>query len=77
MDVIVTPSAEAGKWTLIDLLGRDMGCVAETEIGIFRIKPQGHAVAAMAALTSKTYTSLDNALAAIEGHTRAVCRRRT
>ena len=52
-----------------------MGCVSQTELGIFRIKPQGQAVATMAALTSKTYPSLDIALAAIEEHTRGVYRR--
>jgi hypothetical protein len=75
MDVTVTANAEKGEWPLTDLLGRNMGCVAETEPGVFRIKPQGQAVATMAALTSKTFASLDVALAAIEEHTRGVCRR--
>ncbi len=75
MDVTVTASAKPGERALTDLLGRNMGCVAETEAGIFRIQPKGQAVATLAALTSKTYTSLDIALAAIEEHTRGVCRR--
>jgi hypothetical protein len=75
MDLIVTAIAEKRMWTLTDLLGRNMGCVAETELGVFRIKPQGQAVATMAALTSKTYTSLDKALAAIEEQIRGICRR--
>jgi hypothetical protein len=75
MDITVTASTKKGEWALIDLLGREMGRIAETELGLFRIKPQGRAVATMAALTSKTYLSLDIALAAIEEHTRGVCRR--
>ena len=75
MDITVTASAKKGEWALTDLLGREMGRVAETEPGIFRIRPQGQAVAIMAALTSKNYASLDVALAAIEEHTRGVCRR--
>jgi hypothetical protein len=75
MDITVTASAKKGEWALTDLLGRDMGRVAETEPGIFRIKPQGQAVTTMAALTSKNYASLDVALAAIEELTRGVCRR--
>jgi hypothetical protein len=77
MDLIVTARTEKGEWALTDLLRRNMGCVAETEPGVFKIKPEGQAVATMAALTSKTYTSLDLALAAIEEHTRGVCRRGT
>jgi hypothetical protein len=75
MDLTVTATTKKGEWALTDLLGREMGCVAETELGLFRIKPQGQAVATMAALTSKTYLSLDIALGAIEEHTRGVCRR--
>ena len=75
MDITVTASAKKGEWALTDLLGREMGCVTETELGVFRIKPQGQAAATMATLTSKTYSSLDVALAAIEEHTRGVCRR--
>jgi hypothetical protein len=75
VDITVTASTKKGEWALTDLLGREMGRVAETEPGIFRIRPQGQAVATMAALTSKSYASLDVALAAIEEHTRGVCRR--
>jgi hypothetical protein len=75
MDITVTASAKKGEWALTDLLGREMGCVTETELGVFRIKPQGQAAATMATLTSKTYSSLDVALTAIEEHTRGVCRR--
>ena len=70
MDVTVTASTNEGEWALTDLLGREMGCVAETELGVFRIKPQGQAVTTMGALTSKTYASLDIALAAIEEYSR-------
>jgi hypothetical protein len=75
MDITVTASAKTGEWAMIDLLGRNMGRVAETEPGVFRIKPHGQAATTMAALTSKNYASLDVALAAIEELTRGVCRR--
>ncbi len=41
MDITVTASAKKGEWALTDLLGREMGCVTETELGVFRIKPHG------------------------------------
>jgi hypothetical protein len=53
MDITVTASAKTGEWAMIDLLGRNMGRVAETEPGILKIRPQGQAVTTMAALTSK------------------------
>ena len=73
MDVIVT-AAGNDAWTMTDLLGRDMGIVKQNG-DIFTIRPSGNAVKTMAALTSKSYKSLDVALAAIEEHTRGVCRR--
>src|SRR4051812_46908800 len=51
-----------------------MGYVREIDAGIFKIQPEGHAVQTMALLISKSYSSLDEALAAIEEHTRGVCR---
>jgi len=42
--------------------------------GTFVIQPAGHAAETMAALTSKSFKSLDAALAAVEEHTRGVCR---
>jgi hypothetical protein len=75
VDVIVTATPNETAWTLTDLLGRDMGSVREVGAGIFKIQPEGHAIETMAALVSKSYASLDGALAAIEGHIRGVCRR--
>jgi len=75
VDITVTATADEKAWTLTDLLGRDMGCVREVGASIFKIQPEGHAVETMAALVSKSYASLDEALAAIEEHTRGVCRR--
>jgi hypothetical protein len=75
VDVTVTATPDNTAWTLTDLLGRDMGCVREVGAGIFKIQPEGRAVETMAALVSKSYASLDEALAAIEEHTRGVCRR--
>jgi hypothetical protein len=73
MDVMVT-AAGNDAWTMTDLLGREMGSVKQKG-DIFTIRPSGNAVKTMAALTSKSYKSLDAALAAIEEHTRGVCRR--
>jgi hypothetical protein len=75
MDVTVTPAADGKTWTLTDLLGRDMGSVAETAPKVFVIQAAGLAVGTFAAISSKKYESLDRALAAIETHTRGVCRR--
>jgi hypothetical protein len=75
MDVTVTPAADGKTWLLTDLLGRDMGCVAETETKVFLIKPAGLAISTMGRITTEKYESLDEALAAIEIHTRGVCRR--
>jgi hypothetical protein len=75
VDVTVTATPDKTAWTLTDLLGRDMGSVREAGPGIFKIQPEGHAIETMAALVSKSYASLDDALAAIEEHTRGVCRR--
>lgn len=74
MDVIVTQMPD-NSWGLTDLLGRDMGCVTEISPGAFMIQPAGNAIETFAAITSPTYASLDDALAAIEEHTRGECRR--
>ena len=73
MDVMVTGGG-SDAWIMTDLLGRDLGSVKQNG-DIFTIRPSGNAVKTMAALTSKSYKSLDVALAAIEEHTRSVCRR--
>jgi hypothetical protein len=75
MDIIVMKNSDEKEWTMSDLLGRDMGRVREAAVGAFVIEPAGQAVETMRALTSKPYASLDAALAAIEEHTRGVCRR--
>ena len=75
MDVIVTQMPDNNSWALADLLGRDMGRVTEISAGAFMIQPAGNAIETLAAITSPTYASLDDALAAIEEHTRGVCRR--
>ena len=74
MDVIVTQMPD-NSWGLTDLLGRGMGRVSEISAGAFMIQPAGNAIKTLAAITSPKYASLDDALAAIETHTRGVCRR--
>ena len=75
MDVIVTEIPNEKSWGLTDLLGRDMGRVTEAKAGTFVIHPAGNAVETFAVIVSMQYASLDSALAAIEEHTRGVCRR--
>jgi hypothetical protein len=74
LDVIVNQMPD-NSWGLTDLLGRDMGRVTEISAGVFMIQPAGNAIETLAAITSPAYASLDEALAAIEVHTRGVCRR--
>jgi hypothetical protein len=74
MDVIVTKSPD-GHWAMADLLGRDMGKVSEIRPGVFMIQPAGNAMVTLDALRSTSFASLDEALAAIEEHTRGQCRR--
>jgi hypothetical protein len=52
-----------------------MGRITEAKAGTFMIHPAGNAVETFAVIVSKQYASLDSALAAIEEHTRGVCRR--
>ena len=75
MDVIVTPTDDVKAWNLTDLLGRPMGRIAETSRGQFTIHPDGRALETMAGIEYGPFVSLDAALAAIETHTRGVCRR--
>ena len=75
MDVVVTEIPNENSWGLTDLLGRDMGRVTLTKPGTFMIRPAGNAMQTLAGVASKPYASLDIALAAIEEHTRGVCRR--
>jgi hypothetical protein len=74
MDLIVARTVE-GNWTLTDLLGRTMGIIAAGEGDVFTIRPAGPALEPMAGLLPGPYPTLDEALAAIERHTRGVCRR--
>jgi hypothetical protein len=75
LDVIVTPTDDGRTWSLTDLLGRPMGQIKEASAKQFTIHPEGHALETMAGLEHEPFASLDAALAAIEKHTRGVCRR--
>ncbi len=75
MDVIVTPADGGRAWTLTDLLGRPMGRITEASARHFTIHPGGYALETMAGIEPGPFASLDAALAAIEKHTRGVCRR--
>jgi hypothetical protein len=75
LDVIVTPADEHGEeWNLTDLLGRSMGRVEKVAQG-FLVQAAGNATETMAKMHRGPYRSLDDALAAIETHTRGTCRR--
>jgi hypothetical protein len=74
LDVIVTPTDDGRAWNLTDLLGRSMGRIAETSGQQITIYPDGHALETMAGMGHGPFASLDAALAAIEKHTRGVCR---
>ncbi len=73
MDVIVTPADGGKTWNLVDLLGRSMGRIEERTKGKFTIDPEGQAEKTFD-MPLEAYPSLDAALAAIEKHTRGVCR---
>jgi hypothetical protein len=75
VDVVVTEIPDENSWGLTDLLGRNMGRITLTKPGTFMIRPADNAVETLAGIASKPYASLDIALAAIEEHTRGVCRR--
>ncbi len=75
LDVIVTPTGNSKAWSLTDLLGRPMGQIAETSAMQFTIHPDGHALETMIGIQHGPFASLDDALAAIEKHTRGICRR--
>lgn len=75
MDVIVRTGPEDRTWSLTDLLGRAMGVVVEDTPHTFVVRPAGHAVETMRGMRTGPFGSLDQALAAIETHTRGVCRR--
>jgi hypothetical protein len=75
VDIIVTPTDDGKAWSLTDLLGRSMGRISETSDQQLTIYPAGHALETMTRMSRGPYISLDAALAAIEKHTRGVCRR--
>ncbi len=63
------------EWRLTDLLGRSMGVIRSADGANFQIEPDGNARETMTGMRSGPFHSLDDALAAIETHTRGVCRR--
>jgi hypothetical protein len=75
MDVIVRASDDEKSWTLSDLLGRTMGVIVEEAPQVFVVRPAGNAADTMRDMRTGPFPSLDQALAAIETHTRGVCRR--
>jgi hypothetical protein len=74
MDITVTRAADDRlAWDLTDLLGRPVGRI--TGAGHrFVIEPGERAQSSMAGLKAGPYASLDEALTAIETHTRGACR---
>jgi hypothetical protein len=75
VDVTVTPDADRAMWNLTDLLGRSLGHIVEEKSEWFSINPDGRAVQTIVGIKQGPYVSLDSALAAIEKHTKGVCRR--
>jgi hypothetical protein len=75
VDVIVSPAPDGDGWRLADLLGRPMGRIVQAGPRKYVIHPEGHALETMEGIESGPHTSVDAALAAIEKHTRGVCRR--
>jgi hypothetical protein len=75
LDIIVTPKGNSKAWSLTDVLDRPMGQIAGTSAMQFTIYPDGHALETMIGIQHGPFASLDDALAAIEKHTRGVCRR--
>ena len=72
---MVKPAADPNEWLLTDLLGRSMGVVRRSDGGTFLVEPGGNAKLTMTGMRCGPFHSLDDALAAIETHTRGVCRR--
>jgi hypothetical protein len=73
MDIVVTPTA-LGDWSLIDLLGRQVGTVRETAPGEYRIIPGERVADSMRAMKQGPFATLDKALSEIETFTRSTCR---
>ena len=75
MDVMVKPALDRSGWLLTDLLGRSMGGIRTEADGTFLVEPEGPARTTMKGMRCGPFGTLDEALAAIETHTRGVCRR--
>ena len=75
LDIIVKPIGNSKACSLTDLLGRPMGQIVETSAMQFTIHPDGHALETMIGIQHGPFASLDDALAAIEKHTRGICQR--
>ena len=75
MDIDVTSKPDEATWLLTDLLGRQMGRIAEEAVDAFRIHPAGQALQTMASMKRGPFKTLDEALAEIERFTRGTCRR--
>ena len=71
MDIVVTPSCEETAYRLTDRLGRPAGEIEKHPRSGFTIRPKsGGALGEMTALTVPT---LDEAMSAIEKHTKGAC----
>jgi hypothetical protein len=75
LDVMVRPVPDRNEWLLTDLLGRSMGVIRTTERAAFLVEPEGNAGVTMTGMRCGPFHTLDEALTAIETHTRGVCRR--
>jgi ABC-type amino acid transport substrate-binding protein len=73
LDIIVTRDGDT-IWRLVDLLGRSTGYIQKSSQDEFAIYPEGKAEQTMKGIKYASYLSLDDALAAIETHTRSACR---
>lgn len=71
---MVNSVAGQSEWRLTDLLGRSMGAI-RADGDAFAVEPAGKAIETMKGMRCGPFASLDEALAAIEIHTRGVCRR--
>jgi hypothetical protein len=71
VDIVVTPSCEETAYRLTDRLGRSAGEIEKHPRSGFTIRPKsGGALDEMTALTVPT---LDEAMSAIEKHTKGAC----
>ena len=74
MDITVTRAADDPRaWNLTDLLGRPMGRIMQARGPGFMIEPAERAYRIMGGVPLGPYTSLEEALTAIEKHLHGVC----